>query len=174
MNGSIICGVDDSEPAKGAARTARGLSAKLGLPLIFVRVVERTTDHEAIGTAAQRLEGLTQRGTAVDAGAAWRVEVGHPADQLVAVAAAERASLIVVGSHGSRSSLLGSVSADVSRRAPCPVVVVPPGAATRLVDEQRPTAAEDVARFGVGPSDDESATAMAGGITRFNLGTRAS
>jgi hypothetical protein len=34
----------------------------------------------------------------------------------------------VVGSRGPRSSLLGSISADISRRAPCPVVVVPPGA----------------------------------------------
>src|SRR6266536_386640 len=30
MAGSIICGVDDSESAKGAARVARGLSSKLG------------------------------------------------------------------------------------------------------------------------------------------------
>ena len=45
--------------------------------------------------------------------------------------------MIVVGSHGPRSSLLGSVSADVSRRAPCPVVVVPPGADDRLNDERR-------------------------------------
>jgi nucleotide-binding universal stress UspA family protein len=38
--GSIICGVDDSESAKEAARVARGLSSKLGLGLVFVRVVE--------------------------------------------------------------------------------------------------------------------------------------
>ena len=60
-------------------------------------------------------------------GAKWLIEVGHPADRLVAAAADTNASMIVVGSHGSRSSLLGSVSADVSRRASCPVVVVPPG-----------------------------------------------
>jgi hypothetical protein len=35
--------------------------------------------------------------------------------------------VLVVGSHGPRSSLLGSISAEVSRRAPCPVVVVPQG-----------------------------------------------
>ena len=40
MAGSIICGIDDSESAKGAARVARGLSSKLGLGLVFVRVVE--------------------------------------------------------------------------------------------------------------------------------------
>ena len=57
----------------------------------------------------------------------WLVDIGHPADQLVAAVEDERASFLVVGSHGPRSSLLGSISAEVSRRAPCPVVVVPQG-----------------------------------------------
>jgi hypothetical protein len=62
-----------------------------------------------------------------DGRAEWVVAVGHPADQLVAAATKTEATLIVVGSHGPRSSSLGSISAEVSRRAPCPVVVVPPG-----------------------------------------------
>jgi hypothetical protein len=33
MAGSIICGVDDSEAAKGAARVARELAGELGLGL---------------------------------------------------------------------------------------------------------------------------------------------
>jgi hypothetical protein len=44
------------------------------------------------------------------------------------VATERGASFLVVGNHGPRSSLLGSISADVSRRAPCPVIVVPPTA----------------------------------------------
>jgi hypothetical protein len=36
MTGSIICGVDDSESAKCAARVARGLSSRLE----FVRAVD--------------------------------------------------------------------------------------------------------------------------------------
>jgi len=39
MAGSIICGVDDSESAKEAARVARALAAELRLGLVFVRVV---------------------------------------------------------------------------------------------------------------------------------------
>jgi nucleotide-binding universal stress UspA family protein len=38
--GAIICGVDDSESAKEAARVARALGAKLGHRLVFVRVLE--------------------------------------------------------------------------------------------------------------------------------------
>jgi hypothetical protein len=52
MAGSIICGVDDSESAKGAARVARSLSSKLGLGLVFVRVVEDGAPKKEIGAVA--------------------------------------------------------------------------------------------------------------------------
>jgi hypothetical protein len=58
--------------------------------------------------------------------------------------------LIVVGSHGPRSSSLGSISAKVSRRAPCPVVVVPPGADEGFHGDG---SADGVARFESGASD---------------------
>jgi len=44
MAGSIICGIDDSEAARGAARVARTLSSKLGVvtgAVALERVVER-------------------------------------------------------------------------------------------------------------------------------------
>ena len=134
MTGSIICGVDDSESAKGAARVARQLSAQLGSRLVFVRVVDDGSPHGEISAVAARLRDLAETATEVDCGAHWLVEIGHPADRLVAVAEKEAASLIVVGSTGPRSSLLGSISADVSRRAPCPVVVVAPGADASLTN----------------------------------------
>jgi nucleotide-binding universal stress UspA family protein len=162
MVGSIICGVDESASAQGAARVARRLSGKLGLSLVFVRVVDDGPADEKIDAIAERLGRLTSAASDVDCGAHWLVEVGHPADRLVAVAANANASMIVVGSHGSRSSHLGSVSADVSRRAPCPVVVVPPGADDRLHDERGLPSGGNV-HSDLGVSD-------AGGIVRF--GTR--
>jgi nucleotide-binding universal stress UspA family protein len=153
MAGSIICAVDDSESAKGVARVARELSAKLGLPLMFVRVIEAASPDDAIGAVAQRLQRLTDCGTLVDCGASWLVELGHPADRLVAVAAAEEASLIVVGSNGPRSSLLGSIPAEVSRGAPCPIVIVPRGAGQALANSR-------------------GETQFAGGIAHFSLGSR--
>jgi nucleotide-binding universal stress UspA family protein len=131
MAGSIICGVDDSKSARGAAQVARSLSRRLGLGLVFVRVVHGRVSERRISAIAARLECLAEGTTDVDCGARWRVDTGHPVDRLLAVASEEEASLIVVGSTGPRSSLLGSISADVSRRAPCPVVVVPPSAAGR-------------------------------------------
>ena len=57
-----------------------------------------------------------------------RVSVGNPAKQILAMAAAERADLIVMGSIGrsgiARLKTLGSVSRSVSERATCPVMIV--------------------------------------------------
>jgi nucleotide-binding universal stress UspA family protein len=156
MAGSIICGVDDSESAKGAARVARALSSQLGLGLIFVRVIEPGAADARVSEVAERLERLRAGATPVDSGATWLVDAGHPADGLVAAATRAQASMIVVGSTGPWSSLLGSISAAVSRRAPCPVVVVPPGADAHMNGHSggRELAAADrdfaggIARFG--------------------------
>jgi nucleotide-binding universal stress UspA family protein len=144
MAGSIICGTDDSESAKRAARVARDLGSKLGFRLVFVHVLEPGSPHEKISAVAERLHELTDGCTDVDCGASWVVDVGHPVDRLIAAAVDEEASLIVVGSQGTRSSLLGSVSAEISRRAPCPVLVVPPGA------DQHLPAADGHVEFGGG------------------------
>jgi nucleotide-binding universal stress UspA family protein len=160
MVGSIICGVDDSESAKRAARVARALAGELGLGLVFVRVVEPDAPDAKVSTIAERLERLSVGASDVDCGAAWLVEAGHPADRLVAAATKAEAAMIVVGSTGPRSSLLGSISADVSRRAPCPVVVVPPGADARV--NGRPDRRADA-------GDERD---FAGGIVRFGLGSR--
>jgi nucleotide-binding universal stress UspA family protein len=183
MTGSIICGVDDSESAKGAARVARGLSAQLGSQLVFVRVVDDGSPDDEITAAAARLHDLAESASEVDCGAHWLVEVGHPADRLVAVAEKEAASLIVIASTGPRSSLLGSISADVSRRAPCPVVVVAPGADGPLtngngrarVSDAGAAAGFDAAWAPSPPNGDRGghdpdALDFAGGIVRFSIG----
>lgn len=172
MTGSIICAIDDSESARGAARVARGLSSKLGLRLVFIRVVDPGSSDQEITAIAERLERLSGRTTEVDCGAGWLVAVGHPVDRLVAAAAEERAWLIVVGSTGPDSSLLGNVSAAVSRRAPCPVVVVPPGADGRGDN----SLAKAIGRYRVSFSKQAQTTYdtddrnLAGGIVRFSLG----
>lgn len=188
MTRSVVCGVDESESAKGAARVARELSARLRLRLVFVRVVEDSTADEKIAAIAARLHNLAESATEVDCGARWLVEVGQRADRLVAVAEEEDAALIVVGSSGPRSSLLGSVSADVARRAPCPVVVVAPGAERSLTngDDARRTwfpglSADGYTRVAGGirhesnggkgaVKNDPGARDIAGGFVRFSLG----
>jgi nucleotide-binding universal stress UspA family protein len=134
VGGSIICGIDGSEAAKRATRVARGLCSKLGLGLVFLHVAQAGSSDEKTEAIAERLHRLAESCTEVDCGALWLVDVGDPVDRLIAAAADEKASLIVVGAPEPRSSLLGSVSAEITRRASCPVVVVPAGADENATD----------------------------------------
>jgi nucleotide-binding universal stress UspA family protein len=175
MPGSIICGMDDSESAKRAARVARALSAKLGLRLVFVRVAESGAEGARISAVCERLQELAAGVTEVDRGASWLVEVGRPADRLVSAAHDAAATMIVVGSTGPWSSARGSVSAEVSRRAPCPVVVVPPGSDHALARDQDNgnrdgDYAGGLVRLGFGAS--EGVSELAGGIARSASRTR--
>jgi nucleotide-binding universal stress UspA family protein len=132
VTGPIICGVDDSSATRGAIRVARLFGTELGLRVVFVHVLDVRAPEAEATTIAARLERLSAGVSESGCSSSWCVDAGHPADGLVAAAQRVGASMIVVGSGGPRSSLLGSVSADVSRRAPCPVVVVPPGAEASL------------------------------------------
>jgi nucleotide-binding universal stress UspA family protein len=114
--GPVICGIEDGN-GTAVAGVARELAAHYELPLLYVHVLGSPGDADG---AAEALEEVAAAG-----GGELVLEEGHPADRLVALADRRRASFLVVGNHGPRSSLLGSVSADVSRRAPCPVIVVP-------------------------------------------------
>lgn len=120
MAGQVICGVEDAASSAGAIEVARELAGRFDLPLLFVHIDAANQDVAVeLGRAVEHSYGLD---------AAALTERGHPADRLVELATDHEACFLVVGSHGPRSSLLGSVSAEVSRRAPCPVVVVPPHA----------------------------------------------
>ena len=174
--GSIICGLDDSESAKGAARVAREISARLRMRLVFVHVVDAESPDERTTALVQRLHSLAERGMELDCGADWLVDAGHPSDRLLAKAAAEKASLIVIGSHDPRTPLLGSIYAQLSRRASCPVVVVPPGADAKAANEQRHIHKDSdvsggIARLGLGSSEGAGDSDVAGGVVRFNLGS---
>jgi nucleotide-binding universal stress UspA family protein len=111
----VVCGVDGSSSRK-AIELARDVGRHTGAPVLYVHVVD--------GIGSERRAARTLAETGADG--TLHVEHGHPADRLVALAGERGAALLVVGNHGPRSSLLGSISADVARRAPCPVVVVPP------------------------------------------------
>jgi nucleotide-binding universal stress UspA family protein len=171
MTGSIICGVDNSVSAREAARVARALAGKLGLGLVFVRAAEGAASEREMSATAERLEELRAGATDVDCGASWLVDTGDPADCLIDAAKEKEAALIVVGSSPSRN-----ISADLSRRAPCPVVVVPVGAEAPVngtahggehIDDDRDFAG-GIARFGLGGGG----TDFDGGIVRFGLGVR--
>jgi nucleotide-binding universal stress UspA family protein len=75
------------------------------------------------------LEPAHRAGVKVDA----VVDEGHPADRIVVRATSGTVDLVVMGTHGLRGFerfMLGSVAEKVLRRSTCPVMTVPPAAAT--------------------------------------------
>jgi nucleotide-binding universal stress UspA family protein len=153
---AIVCGVDRSEEARSAARTASQLGSALRLALVFVHAytprpeaapipapgASPATGFEYVDArhrdrARELLERVARN---VDAGAAakLRVEADDPASALDRCAEAENAELIVVGSHGHgpvASVLLGSTSLRLAASASRPVVVVPKGARRNYASE---------------------------------------
>jgi len=141
MGQSVLCAVDEStEPA--VCEVAADLAGRLGLPLVLAHIAEdppagRFTSraererarHRASRNGAEILRQAA--GSAVGVEPHHRVELGWAALTLLELADEEDAELLVVGSRGRgsfASALLGSFSRAMTRRAPCPVVVVPQGA----------------------------------------------
>lgn len=134
----IVVGTDGSASALAAERFAIELAAARGEPLLFVTAwrelrgdlglplralipdvvdIERDWAGETVEAAAAR---------AREAGVEVETETRHgkPAHEICSVAREQGARMIVVGSTGWSAIPLGSVSAEVLHRAPCPVLVV--------------------------------------------------
>jgi nucleotide-binding universal stress UspA family protein len=145
MSAGIVCCVDGSAESHDAVRVARALADRLGLELVLLNVApspaqpgvsaarhgrerlieEERADAEQLLAEAARAVGLPET-------VERRIEFGDAAQRVLAVCEEERAEMVVLGSRGRgglQRALLGSVSADIAGKAPCLVVVVPPGAA---------------------------------------------
>jgi nucleotide-binding universal stress UspA family protein len=143
--GHIGVAIDGSSESTAALRTAVALAERVRASLTVVAVAAPPHYGEAAAFAfltvgqyesaehqeTRRLvdQAMAQVPTALEADS--RVMQGMPA-QLIAEAA-EDFDLLLVGSRGYgplRRTLLGSVSAKLMRSAPCPVLVLPRGAAS--------------------------------------------
>jgi nucleotide-binding universal stress UspA family protein len=144
----IVCGIDDSDGALRAARVAADLARRLDAHLVVAIVVSpvlhvppegRTpgggSDREALLADRRERAGAVLARAARAAGVAddadLKVLAGDAARVLIAEARVDDdPALIVVGSRGQgaiRAAILGSVSSQLVRESPCPVVVVPAG-----------------------------------------------
>lgn len=140
MASCIVCGVDDSTGARGAAqvadRLARDLRARLVLvhgtpiapPVMYgVPFDNDAFQRQAMEDARQLLDDVSASCTVEHV--SCRAELGSPIDVLMRALEEDHADFLVVGTRGRgamRSVLLGSVSHEMLAIAPCPVVVVSP------------------------------------------------
>jgi nucleotide-binding universal stress UspA family protein len=136
----ILVPVDFSAHAERALDYACELASKVGATVRLVHAVATPPSGLQVALSEGILEGLVKehrealdklvaarQGSVTASFGAGTVEVGDPRDAIVATAAAVKADLIVMGTHGRRGLsrvVMGSVAEDVVRHAPCPVLVV--------------------------------------------------
>ena len=145
----VLVATDFSSHAEDALALVVGLTLPAGSAVRIVHVVEPFPAVNALAPAEmltlaaegeREIMNELDRKAAMFRGRAIVVQtalvIGRPADMIVDEALRFHADLVVVGSRGRRrvaSTLLGSVSAEIVDRAPCPVLVARGRALTLLV-----------------------------------------
>ena len=140
----ILCPVDFSEASQHAAEHALAIARWSGAAVSALHVCHPMPMPVASGVGTGDngcdLEMSRQRAAAAslldvagahDVSVDIAVEAGDPARQILEHADRHAASLIVMGTHGVSGFerlILGSVTEKVLRKAPCPVLTVPPRA----------------------------------------------
>ncbi len=97
--------------------------SNLHLPGGRSRRVDQERDRLEVG-----VRDIVGRARASGVAATYLIWEGDPAESILEASASESADVIVLGSRRRtdlRRLLLGSVSSEVARRAPCEVIVVP-------------------------------------------------
>jgi nucleotide-binding universal stress UspA family protein len=140
--GTVVVGIDGSEPSLRALRWAADEALAHGWDLEVVHVWERPQSYAPLGVGSYPIDpgpahdegrkvldrALAEvRARAPGVALLGRLEEGAPGT--VMVDAAHDADLVVVGTRGLggiKSFFLGSVSQQVAHHARCPVVIVPP------------------------------------------------
>jgi nucleotide-binding universal stress UspA family protein len=85
--------------------------------------------EEAMGAARKKMAAAAQEFFNRFPKLETRVEVGAPAEQILALAKKEKVDLIIMGVHGRKGldrAIFGSVADKVVQSAPCPVLTIRP------------------------------------------------
>jgi nucleotide-binding universal stress UspA family protein len=140
----ILLATDGSTEAESATQVAAELADKMGseLHVIYVEVVPYYAQYSAaaaVGYDRELYEKIKEEGRETLRKLTWKVKLagaavaedhlrlGAPDEEIVRLAEAIGAGLIVMGSRGRggvKRALMGSVSDSVVRNAHCPVTVV--------------------------------------------------
>lgn len=149
---SILVGVDFSHNSDRALQHALLLADRLGAtldlcyvgeppPAIMVpeRLLEQEVDY--LGFYEQQLNTLRAEKVPTRVPCRTHLALGDPTTEMLALVEKLKPEMVVVGSHGRGvilRALLGSVSAELARRSPVPVLVVP--AAERVAHHEQSSA----------------------------------
>jgi universal stress protein A len=144
----VLVPVDFSENSTRAVDQAKALAKQSGGSVILLHVVEinyayadvavfdqATLERDLLAGAEQRLDQMAESCKADGVPAKYLVRSGRSSRVIADVAAAEKADLIVISTHGYtglKHVLLGSTAENVVRYAPCPVLVL------RSVEPKKP------------------------------------
>ena len=138
-------GLAASSAAEASAAPDEGKSD--GAPSEQARAGAGRAARAEMAQLRQRVAAPFEAALATGLGVDVTIDVGHPTARILERAATLPADLIVMGTHGTSGFehlVLGSVTEKVLRRAPCPVLTVPPRAqATSQVPFQRMLCAID-------------------------------
>ena len=132
---TILLATDLSPSALDAALYAMELASQLGAELVVASVIDVVVPVPGLGPRIDQIraereaavQALVARARGAGASATYLVWQGDAGPTILSAAEAERADLIVIGTHGREGVsrlLLGSVSDHVVRHARCPVLVV--------------------------------------------------
>jgi universal stress protein A len=147
----VLCPVDFSEPSFEGLKAAVELARTYSAELILLNVIQPLHAIAAPGVPAsysvrEYYEEMSQAArksfediveNRVPKGIVVRTKIleGHPADEIVREAEAEKVDIIVTATHGWtgwRRFIFGSVAEKVVRLSTCPVLTVPgPGEESR-------------------------------------------
>jgi nucleotide-binding universal stress UspA family protein len=140
----ILCPTDFSEPSYVGLMGANELAEQFSAELLLVHVVSPFHFYpspegaagfnvsayleEMVNASQKSLDEVAKKRVSPHLAVRTVVLQGNPADQIVHLAASEKADIIVVATHGWtgwRRFIFGSVAERVVRLASCPVLTVP-------------------------------------------------
>lgn len=138
---TVLCAFDFSETAEGALEQSLRFARRHRAKLIVAHVVEPIPlgpypilksphdELEIVSTARKRIEALVESLADEEIEVVAILEQGEPGGQLLSIAEANAADLIVIGTRGLtglKHLALGSTAEFVVRKSACPVLTIHP------------------------------------------------
>ena len=136
----ILVPIDFSESSVTALRCARALAAGGKTQVILLNVVEEAGTFRSLDVVGQqrachtqrakRLQELADRELGSQLSARIEIREGRPSVEIVRLASQRQVELIVLGRHqhhGLRHWFQGHTASQLSKKAPCPVLLLQAG-----------------------------------------------